>query len=198
MSDLLVSLITFAAIATASPGGATTLATASGAQFGLARSVPLILGIAFGLALLVGAVGGGLGVAVQTFPQMQLALRLAGSIYLLWLAWTIANLGAPTSRSDAATSPLSFLKGLLLLLLNPQAWRMAVASASVYAGLADAPTSLALILGTVFGVSATVSLSSWCLGGQWLARQLKTERQWRIVNVSLAVLLVLSIVPMWR
>ena len=198
MPDLLVSLIAFAAIATASPGGATRLATASGAQFGLVRSMPLIFGIALGLAALVGVVVGALGVAVQTFPKLQLALRLAGSVYLLWLAWTIANLGAPTSRSDAVASPLSFLKGLLLLLFNPKAWTMAVASASAYAGLADDPTILALILGTVFGISATVALSSWCLSGQWLARQLKTERQWQTVNVSLAVLLVLSIVLMWR
>ena len=44
MPDLLVSLVTFALVATCSPGGATTLATASGAQFGFVRCLPLMAG----------------------------------------------------------------------------------------------------------------------------------------------------------
>jgi hypothetical protein len=56
MSELLLSLVTFAVIATASPGGATTLATSSGMRFGLTRSLPLPFGIAVGLASLVGVV----------------------------------------------------------------------------------------------------------------------------------------------
>ena len=60
MSELLVSLLTFAAVSTVSPGGATTLATASGARFGCVRSLPLISGIAIGLGSLVGAAAVGL------------------------------------------------------------------------------------------------------------------------------------------
>jgi hypothetical protein len=59
MSELLVSLVTFAVVATISPGGATTLATASGVYFGVARSIPLLTGIALGLSTLVGIVAGG-------------------------------------------------------------------------------------------------------------------------------------------
>jgi hypothetical protein len=48
MPDQLFSLIAFAVIATITPGGATILAAASGAQVGFARSIPLIGGIAIG------------------------------------------------------------------------------------------------------------------------------------------------------
>jgi threonine/homoserine/homoserine lactone efflux protein len=41
-ADSLAPLILFAAVSTVTPGGATTLATASGAQFGFRRSVPLM------------------------------------------------------------------------------------------------------------------------------------------------------------
>src|SRR3954467_4005424 len=95
MSELLLSLLTFAVIATASPGGATTLATASGMRFGLASSLPLLFGIALGLASLVGVVAGGLESVVMSWPQLQLWLHLFGSAYLLWLAWSIGRRGAP-------------------------------------------------------------------------------------------------------
>ena len=119
MPDLAVSLIIFAAVATLSPGGATTLATASGIQFGFARSIPLIGGIAFGLGSLIGVVGGGLGVVILSWPELQIGLRIAGSVYLLWLAWTIGQLGAPSSHTGTARAPMNFVKGLLLLWLNP-------------------------------------------------------------------------------
>ncbi|CAN7631837.1 LysE family transporter [Bosea sp. LjRoot90] len=198
MTDLQVSLVTFAVIATLTPGGATILATASGAQFGIARSLPLIGGIAFGLASLIGIVGGGLGTVILSLPELQLVLRVAGSVYLLWLAWTIACLGAPNSKAGPAAAPMGFVKGLLLLWLNPKAWTMAVAAAAAYAGLSDGPLRLALALGGVFGLAATLSLTLWCMGGLWLSRTLKTERQWRIVNVALGLLLAASVVPMWR
>ena len=108
MLELLVSLIVFAVVATATPGGATTLATASGAQFGFTRSVPLIAGIVTGLASLAATAGGGLGTIVQSVPELQAGLRITGSAYLLWLAWTIGRLGAPASRKVAAASPIGF------------------------------------------------------------------------------------------
>lgn len=197
MSDLFMSLVTFAIIATISPGGATTLATASGVQFGLVRSIPLICGIAFGLASLNGAVSGGLGGLIKTFPQIQLGLKIFGSAYLLWLAWTIAHLGAPKSSGEAEI-PIGFLKGLLLLWLNPKGWTMAVSAAAAFASLSDSPQRLAILLGAVFGTAALLSLTLWCIGGQWLSLYLKTEKQWRYVNIALGLLLAISIIPMWR
>jgi threonine/homoserine/homoserine lactone efflux protein len=198
VSDLLPSLLTFALVATASPGGATMLATASGAQFGFARSVPLLGGIAIGLATLTGSVGAGLGAVAQSFPQLQIGLRIAGSLYLLWLAWTIGCACAPGAPTSTTAAPMGFAKGVLLLWLNPKAWTMAIAAASTYAGLSDSPLRVALIVGTAFGLAAALSLTLWCLGGHWLARVLKTEIQWRAVNIVLGLMLAASVVPMWR
>jgi hypothetical protein len=98
--------MTFALVATISPGGATALATASGAQFGFARSMPLLAGIAIGLATLVGAAALGLGSIARALPQFELALRVAGSAYFLWLAWTIGWQGAPGSKSAVGAKPI--------------------------------------------------------------------------------------------
>jgi threonine/homoserine/homoserine lactone efflux protein len=58
-------------------------------RFGLTRSLPLLFGIAVGLASLAGVVGGSLGSLVMSWPALQFWLRLFGSACLLWLAWTI-------------------------------------------------------------------------------------------------------------
>ncbi len=198
MSDLLVSLVIFAVVATITPGGATTLATASGAQFGFVRSIPLLAGIAFGLATLVGAVAGGLGSVILSRPELRLWLRIAGSAYLLWLAWTIGRLGSPKTMTAGSATPMGFVSGFLLLWLNPKGWTMAVAAAAAYAALSNNPLLLAPLLGAVFGLAAALSLSLWCSGGLWLSQFLKTETQWRSVNIGLAWLRAASIMPMWR
>jgi threonine/homoserine/homoserine lactone efflux protein len=197
MSELLLSLLTFAVIATASPGGATTLATASGMRFGLARSLPLLFGIAVGVASLVGLVAGGLGSLVMSWPALQFWLRLFGSAYLLWLAWTIGRRGAPSTGGAQRERPIPFVGGFLLLWSNPKGWTLAVGAAGAYTALADDPVQLGLLLAAVFGIAATASLLLWCSGGQVLARLLKSELQWRVVNIALALLLVASILPMW-
>lgn len=196
MPEMFLALVLFAAVATLTPGGATTLATASGAQFGFRRSMPLLAGIAFGLASLAAAASAGLAALLQAVPALQFAMKLAGSAYLSWLAWTIGA-GGPPRESGAAAAPTGFWAGLLLLWLNPKGWAMALGAATSFAALAASPLHLALLLGATFGAAAAVSLSLWCAGGLLLARTLRTERQWRTLNAVLGLLLFLSIVPIW-
>jgi hypothetical protein len=76
---------------------------------------------------------------------------------------------------------------------------MAISSASSFGRLADTPAALAALLAIVFGLSAALSLSLWCTGGVWLARSIRPDAgwRWRILNVTLAALLVASIALLW-
>jgi threonine/homoserine/homoserine lactone efflux protein len=82
--------------------------------------------------------------------------------------------------------------------MNPKGWAMGLGAAASFAALADGPLQLALLLGAVFGLAAALSLALWCVAGTLLARLLKTERQWRVLNALLGLLLAASIIPMWR
>ncbi|WP_416898224.1 MAG: LysE family translocator [Minwuia sp.] len=195
MSDTFISLLIFAAVATLTPGGATTLATASGVQFGYWRSLPLLAGNAGGLAILCATAGAGLGALLLAVPELTLAMRVAGSAYLLWLAWRIGSAGPPSS--GGRTEPMGVLTGLLLLVVNPKAWTMALGGAASFATLAASPAELALILGGVFGLSGITALSLWCAGGTLLGKVIRSDRQWRAANVTLGLLLALSVVPIW-
>ncbi|PWG61858.1 amino acid transporter [Spiribacter halobius] len=192
----LIAVTGFALVATMTPGGATALATASGANFGLRRSVPFIVGIALGLSLLGGAGALGLAALVLAIPSLELALRALGSGYLLWLAWRIGRSGSP-QREAHVTAPVGVFGGMLLLWLNPKAWALAVGAAATFGEKASSPMALAVAFAIVFGVCAAISMTLWSATGLMLSRVLRTDRHWRWVNAALGLLLALSVLPMW-
>lgn len=197
MFEAILPLVLFALVATSTPGMATTLSTASGAQFGFRRSVPLMAGSAAGLATVAAAGAAGLAGLLAAVPSLQLAMKIAGSLYLVWLALKIGRSGPP-NLDLAMARPNSFLGGAGLQWMNPKGWAMGLGAAASFAALADGPLQLALLLGAVFGLAAAVSLSLWCAAGTLLARLLRTELQWRVLNIALGLLLAASIIPMWR
>ncbi|MBZ9962396.1 LysE family translocator [Mesorhizobium sp. BR1-1-2] len=197
MLQPVIPLILFALVATSTPGIATTLSTASGAQFGFRRSIPLVVGSAAGLATVTGAAAAGLASLLLAMPSLQLAMKIAGSLYLVWLALKIGRAGAP-KLDVTMVKPNSFLGGAGIQWMNPKGWAMGLGAAASFAALADGPARLALLLGTAFGLTAAFSLSLWCVAGMLLARLLKTERQWRALNILLGLVLAASIIPMWR
>src|ERR1700712_2117453 len=194
--ETLMPVLLFALVATITPGGATTLATASGAHFGYRRSVPMMTGIAAGLASMAAAEALGLGGVLVEAPFMQVAMKSAGTIYLLWLAIKIARTGRPHLDSRTAR-PTSFVGGAWMLWHNPKGWAMTMGAAAAFATSANGPAALAVLLGSTFATAAILSLSLWCKAGQLLGAALKTDRQWRILNFLLSILLITSIIPMW-
>lgn len=197
MTSAFLPLATFALAATFSPGGATSLAASSGAQFGYLRSLPLIFGIAVALAALVAASGTGLAAVILAVPALAVAMKFAGTAYLLFLAVMILRAGAPDKASLAQAEPIGFFGGVLLLAINPKAWAMSMGVAGSFSDISDDPVVLAGTLGGVFFVAAASALTTWAVAGSLLARLLRTEFQWHLVNFVLASLLVLSIVSFW-
>lgn len=194
-ADLLPFLV-FAAVSTITPGMTTTLATASGAHFGFRRSVPFMAGVSFGLAAMAVAAAAGLASLLMAQPSLQFAMKAAGSLYLLWLAWKIGLSGPPHLEGQIAR-PTGFLTAIGVQLQNPKGWAMVLGAAASFAALARGPVELAALLGLTFGLMAAASLALWCLAGLLLARLLHRDWQWRALNAALGLLLAASVAPMW-
>jgi threonine/homoserine/homoserine lactone efflux protein len=196
VTGLFWPLLLFVAIVVATPGANNLLAASSGAQFGLRRSAWLLLGIYVSMVSVVAASAAGLGGVLMSLPALQTALRAAGTMYLLWLAFRISRAGRP-AKADEVRTPPGFRTGLLITWLNPKAWTVAFSAAAGYSEISADPLVLAIVLATAFTVVLVPNLLLWCTGGQLLARTLHTDRQWRILNAMLALLLVASVIPMW-
>lgn len=189
-------LFLFAAVSTITPGMTTTLATASGAHFGFRRSLPFMAGVSFALATMAVAAAAGLAGLLLARPSLQFAMKAAGTLYLLWLAWKIGRSGPPHLGAEVAR-PTGFLAAIGVQFQNPKGWAMVLGAAASFAALARGPVELATLLGLTFGLMAAGSLMLWCAAGLLLARLLRSERQWRLLNATLGLLLAASIVPMW-
>ena len=189
-------LFLFVLIATISPGGATTLATASGANFGLRRSISLIVGISVGLGSMAALAAAGLAALIVSKPMLQTAMKLVGSVYLLWLAWQTSRRGRPNFAQNVG-KPISVPGGVGLLWINPKGWAMTLSAAASFTAIADGPLRFAILLGVTFAVLSSLSLVVWCFAGLMLARVLQTDAQWRALNITLGVLLAASILPIW-
>jgi threonine/homoserine/homoserine lactone efflux protein len=196
VTALLVPLVLFAIVVVFTPGANNILAATAGAQFGLRASTRLLFGLGLGVVSLVIVTAVGLGSLIRSTPELQSVLKIVGSAYLLWLAMKIGRSGRPSLGEPAGTS-LTFRAGLLVSWLNPKTWMLGISVASGYSALSSNPVVLAAILGTVFAMVVAPNLMMWCKAGYLIAERLKTDRQWRILNIVLAALLVVSIIPMW-
>ncbi|QPC41479.1 LysE family translocator [Kaustia mangrovi] len=194
--DAVLALAGFAFVMSVSPGPGNLLLLTSGANFGLARTLPLVFGISFGFLGMVMATGLGLGQLLKAYPAIATVLRAACGIYVLWLAWTIARSAGPRARNagEAIERPFTFLEAAALQLVNPKAWAVALVVTVSYLA-ADAPVSSLLVLIAIFAAVNIPSIGLWAVSGVGLRGFLAHGRRIAVFNVMMAALLVASILP---
>ena len=129
--DLLSGLILFAFVSSVTPGPNNLMLMASGANFGFRRSIPHMLGVALGFVFMVLLMGAGLAQVFDTWPLAHVALKFVSIIYMLWLAWKIAN-AAPIKARETQGSPMTFVQAAAFQWVNPKAWAMAITAITAY------------------------------------------------------------------
>jgi threonine/homoserine/homoserine lactone efflux protein len=190
--DLLLALITFAFVSSITPGPNNLMLMASGANFGFRRSIPHMLGIGLGFTFMVILVGLGLAAVFDQYPTSYTVLKIASVIYLLFLAWKIAN-AAPSGRAAESGTPMTFLQAAAFQWVNPKAWAMALTATTAYSP-GRTPEAI-LIVALVFGAVNLPSVSTWTVLGQQMARVLTNPRRLLVFNWTMATLLVASLYP---
>ena len=110
---------------------------ASGANFGLVRTLPHMLGVSLGHGFMTFVLGLGLVQVFEAVPAVRVGLTVLCSAYLLWLAWKIAT-AAPPKEGGAAGTPLTFLQAAAFQWVNPKAIFMSITAQTNYAPEAGA------------------------------------------------------------
>ncbi len=193
MFDLVPSVLAFALAATITPGPNNVMVMASGMNFGYWRTVPHMLGISIGFPLMLVAVGAGLGAVLQSHPEVQRALTYIGAAYLLWLAWKIAVAAAPVAGATVG-HPLNFFQAAAFQWVNPKAWMMSLGAVAAFTS-ADRDFVLDLtVIAIAFASVVYPCVSIWTLFGGAIGRLLRDPRLRTVFNVSIALLLVASLI----
>lgn len=192
------SAFAFAFAMAATPGPNNAMVAASGANWGLRRTLPHIFGIAVGFPAMVLAVALGAGEILRAYPWIQQGLRWVGGAYMLWLAAKIAR--ADPVPADLAPQgsgrPLSFLQAALFQWVNPKAWVTAIGAVVTYTTGGTALLGEASMLAAMFLVIGPPVILGWTLVGVGAARLRRTRRALRCFNIAMAALLVASLIPL--
>jgi threonine/homoserine/homoserine lactone efflux protein len=196
-NEILIALISFCFVSTITPGPNNMMLLSSGATFGLRRTVPHILGIAGGCAVMVLVLGWSLAGIAAHLPLLYTVLHIAAAGYLLWLAWRIATSAGPHD-AGARGRPFGVLDAAAFQWVNPKAWAMVLGAVATFAR----PGHIALdvpIIAAVLLVVGLPCITLWAGSGLALKRVLRHPRLLRVFNVGMAAVLIASILPgLWE
>ncbi|WP_027781862.1 MULTISPECIES: LysE family translocator [Burkholderia] len=184
----------FALVTSITPGPNNTMLLASGVNFGFRRTMPHLFGISIGVAILMLCVGFGLGEAFKRLPLLYTILEAASVAYLLYLAWRIGTSGEVKAHG-AKPRPMTFIEAAAFQWVNPKAWMMVLTAATTIRLSADYGMNAAW-MSVVFILIGFPCICLWAAFGLGLRRFLSNPRALRLFNVTMAVLLILSLYPL--
>ena len=193
-STLIFSILSFVVATAFTPGPNNLMLLSSGLSFGYRGTVPLIAGIMIGFPLMVVAVGLGIGELFLVFPMLYSILKVVGISYLLWMAWKISQVKG-SLHTDETNKPFSVLQSALFQWVNPKAWIMAITSTTSFISNEGEIQLQVLFIAFIYLVVGLFSTHSWALGGVLLQKFIQKEKNLRIFNVTMAVLMVFSVLP---
>lgn len=192
----LIALFTFAFATSITPGPNNMMLFASGVNFGFRRTIPHMFGIGAGFFSLLLGVGFGLGALLTAAPLLHTVLKVAGGAYLLWIAYKI-GMSRTLTDAKAGDKPMTFLGAAAFQWVNPKAWAMAIPAMGLYTNPA-AYNSSVLFVASVFAIVNVPSVSCWAGFGSVLREWLAVPPRLKYFNITMAVLLVLSLWPMLK
>lgn len=190
MTELL-PLMSYCLVMSATPGPNNVMLATTGANFGGRGALPAILGIQAGMFVQTMLMCAGLGSVFIAYPLAQQVLRVAGSLYLVFLAWKLSGASVGGAQVPKA---VSFAQAATFQALNPKSWVKAITVASVFMPAGQNPLANALLvalIGTLVGMPCNLM---WALFGVSIRHLLKDPRKQRVFNLTMgAILLVLAV-----
>ncbi|ANG96169.1 LysE family translocator [Brucella pseudogrignonensis] len=196
--EIFLALLVFAFVSSVTPGPNNLMLLASGVNFGFRRTVPHMLGIGVGFFVLLLAVGFGLGALIETMPSFYTSLKFAGGAYMLYLAWKIAtSRSIGESKTGDSGVPMTFFQAAAFQWVNPKAWVMAITGIATYANHDNYYVAV-LLVSAAFAIVNLPSVSVWAGFGTLLRNWLADPTRLKWFNLTMALLLVLSLWPMLK
>src|SRR2546425_4680844 len=162
--------------------------TAAGANAGVLRGLPCLLGVMVGMGLMMFLVPLGLGSIVLQNPLVLKALHWGGAAVLLWMSWKIATSSRIDSGSGA--NPVGYVGAAVFQWVNPKSWLVSASAAGTFLSPeAGSPILQAACLGGLFLLAALPSCFLWLAFGAAVQHVLHTRRRLRVFNIVMGALL---------
>jgi len=192
--ELIISIFIFALSSSITPGPNTVMIMSSGLNHGIKNSLPHVFGICFGFPIMVILLGLGLGFIFEKYTFLHEIIKIAGVLYLLYLAYKIAT-SLKASFKSKKSKAMTFVQAFIFQWLNPKAWVVAAGAISAYTNSSANIYSQVFLIAFIFFIVAFPSVFVWLIFGSKLKKVLKNTKHHRIFNYTMGFLLFLSILP---
>ena len=195
MHPELLSLSLFALGTSCSPGPNNIVASYSGFNFGVTKTLPHISGVIFGFTTLVCVLNFGLINVFKIFPIIQEMLKISGSIFLAYLAYKIAF--SKNNNENKNENPVKFIETFFFQYLNPKGVMVAIIVVSTYVELGANYINYAtqvILLAFLFSLT---SITLWTFIGKFLRKFATNDKFIKYFNYAMSGLLLLSIITFY-
>ena len=195
MHPEILSISLFWFVTAYTPGPNNVVASYSGFNFGVKKTIPHILGVTLGFTSLVIFLSVGLINIFKLFPLIQIIIKYLGTLFLIYLAYKIAF--SKTSDDTIKENPVKFIETFLFQYLNPKGVTVAIIVVSTYVELGENYLNYAtqvILLAFLFSIT---SITLWTLIGKFLRKFATNDKFIKYFNYVMSSLLLLSIITFY-
>ena len=192
MYSQLVPLILFCCAAAFTPGPNNILGSYSGFNFGIRKSLPLILGVTFGYTSLLITLSAGLIIVFKNYPFLQVILKISGSLFLIYLAYKISFKNKLETKE--IKNPVKFLNTFFFQYINPKGVIIAIICISTFVESGSNYLFHTIVVVIVSFIVSAASISSWCLLGKFLRRFATNKKFIQIFNYIMSFFLIVCVI----
>ena len=195
MHPELLSLSLFMLGTSCSPGPNNIVASYSGFNFGIKKTIPHIFGVTLGFTSVVLALTIGLVNIFKLFPIIQTILKYLGSLFLIYLAYKISFSKSSAEKKDK--NPISFLDTFIFQFLNPKGVLIGIIIVSTYVEYGENYLNYATQVVLFAFLVSLSSITFWTLVGKYLRKFATNEKFIKHFNYVMSGLLLLSIITFY-
>jgi threonine/homoserine/homoserine lactone efflux protein len=195
MHPEILSIALFWFVAAYTPGPNNVVASYSGFNFGIKKTIPHILGVTFGFTSLVLLLTIGLINIFKLFPIIQVIIRYLGTIFLIYLAYKIAS--STAADEIKKENPVKFIETFLFQYLNPKGVMVAIIVVSTYVELGENYVNHAIQVVLLAFFFSSTSITLWAFIGKFLRKFATNDKFIKYFNYVMSMLLLLSILTFY-
>ena len=173
------------------PGPNNAVASYSGFNFGIKKTIPLILGVGLGYTTLVILINFVLISTFKQFPIIQEVIRVLGTFFLIYLAYKIAT--SNNSQDKIKKNPVSFFDTFIFQFVNPKGVMAALTLISKFVSESNYfITSIMVII--VCSFTAFLSIITWTFLGKFLRKFATNNSFIKRFNYAMSFLILACII----
>ena len=195
MHPEILSMALFWIVAAYTPGPNNVIASYSGFNFGIKKTLPHIFGVTFGFTFLIFLLTIGLVNVFKVFPIIQVSLKYLGSLFLIYLAYKIFFSKIDNEKKN--NNPVKFIETFLFQFLNPKGVLIGIIIVSTYVEHGEHYLMYATqVIFFAFIVSLS-SITFWTFVGKYLRKFATNDKFIKYFNCVMSVFLLLSIITFY-